>query len=874
MRPPMRRIVRFAALLLVVTAVARAQTANPSPLTSERANAATAPGDWIVREGRANSALQSGFPATAALLYRDVLADPALAGEARPRATLALVTALLDAGEVAEAEAELKNYKGPSDSSYRLRAGLLAAQTRRRDAARTELGEVNAGDLSAGERAWWFFLQAQIADLDNDVVRANSLYSQAIQAAVSEQQRARFTLGQAQAQLRMANPPTEQELNAWRNNMEKHAGQGLGYDSARYYAAGLYRLNRGSEALAVLERQLLVIPAGERNVADQFRLMIGLIAGETTPVARRAFHELVRSGVKAETQRTALYLLARGSRTPAAREELRRALGELIGAPSLHPIIEDLRLVRAQVALMDKQYNAAEEDARLLLEFFPGSPLKPAALGVRLAVAWDLRLYRSAADLASQLRLLVAAGRERAELGVLVAEAYFRAGDFKNAADAYEALLRDVHAAPQVMPAGELIFMRVLSDIEAGQIEAAAALLDEMATNPSFDVESRWQAEWNLIREMQARKQTVSAQARVEKLLAGGTAGVAGELRVRLLWLRAKLSFDNGAAQAAASQVDDLLAAVGAAQLEPALKNEVTSTAELLKAQALLELGRDADGAALLDKLRADFRGSKAALFSYLVQAARQAQRGDLAGAQKTLADMAEANRGSEFAPFALYQAALYSEQQGLDRNLQKAHELLEQLVKNYPRDELVFYARLKQGDLLRKLNDFGSARLVYEDLINNRGQHPDVLLAQIALADSLFAQGTNNVANYESAAALYERLRDLPSAAVDLRVEAGYKWGFALSRRGRGPEAIAALWGVVDAFLIDAGTAAKLGAKGRWWMAKTLLELGQQLEDAGKLDEAQRAYQLIVDNKLGGVAEATAKLARFRAPAVEAPKP
>jgi cellulose synthase operon protein C len=147
-------------------------------------------------------------------------------------------------------------------------------------------------------------------------------------------------------------------------------------------------------------------------------------------------------------------------------------------------------------------------------------------------------------------------------------------------------------------------------------------------------------------------------------------------------------------------------------------------------------------------------------------------------------------------------------------------------------------------------------------------------LLAQIALADSLFAQGTNNVANYESAAALYERLRDLPSAAVDLRVEAGYKWGFALSRRGRGPEAVVALWGVVDAFLLDAGTAAKLGAKGRWWMAKTLLELGQQLEEAGKLDEAQRAYQLIVDNQLGGVAEATAKLARFRAPAVEAPKP
>lgn len=870
----MRRIVRLAALLLLSLVVSHAQTTSPSPLASERANAATAPGGWIVAEGRANSALQSGFPATAALLYREILGDPALADEARPRVTLALVTALLDSGDIAAAETELRAYHGPSDSSYRLRAGLLAAHARRRDAARTEVGEVNADDLTPGERAWGLFLQAQVADLDNDVVRANSLYAQAIQAAVSDQQRARFTLGQAQAQLRMSTSPTEQELNAWRSNMDKHAGQGLGYDSARYYAAGLYRLNRGQEALAVLERQLPVIPPSERNVADQFRLMIGLIAGETTPVARRAFRELVRSGVKPETQRTALYLLARASRTPAEREELRRMLSELIGAPTRHPIVEDLRLVRAQAALQDRQYNAAEEDARLLLEFFPGSPLKSAALGVRLSVAWDLRLYRSAADLASQLRALVPAGRERSELGVLVAEAYFRAGDFKSAADAYEAILRDVHAAPQVVPTGVLIFMRVLADIRADRLDAAAVLLDEMAGNQAFDVESRWQAEWNLIREMQARNQNGPARARVEKLLAGGTANVPGELRVRLLWLRAKLSFDNGAPEAAAGQVDELVATVKTAQLDPALKNEVTSTAQLLQAQALLELGRDADGATLLDRLRAEFRDSKAALYSYIVQASRQGRRGDLAGAQKTLSDMVDANPRSEFAPFALYQAALYSEQQGLDRNLQKAHELMERLVRDYPRDDLVFYARLKQGDLLRKLNDFGSARLVYEDLINNRGQHPDVLLAQLALADSLFAQGANNVTNYESAAALYERLRDLPTAPTDLRVEAGYKWGFALSRRGHGREAVTALWGVVDAFLIDAGQAAQLGAKGRYWLSRALLELGQQLEDGGKIDEAQRAYQLIIDHQLGGVAEATAKLGRFRAGPAEGVKP
>jgi tetratricopeptide (TPR) repeat protein len=165
----------------------------------------------------------------------------------------------------------------------------------------------------------------------------------------------------------------------------------------------------------------------------------------------------------------------------------------------------------------------------------------------------------------------------------------------------------------------------------------------------------------------------------------------------------------------------------------------------------------------------------------------------------------------------------------------------------------------------LRKLNYFPQARQVYEDLTNNSSQHPDILLAQLALADTLFALGANSAANYESATALFERLRDLPSAPVDLRVEAGFKWGYALAKRAQPAKAQTIFWSVVDAFLLDAGQAAKLEAKGRYWVARALLELGQIHEDAGRLDEAQRAYQLIVEHKLYGVAQAQAKLARFR---------
>lgn len=48
--------------------------------------------------------------------------------------------------------------------------------------------------------------------------------------------------------------------------------------------------------------------------------------------------------------------------------------------------------------------------------------------------------------------------------------------------------------------------------------------------------------------------------------------------------------------------------------------------------------------------------------------------------------------------------------------------------------------------------------------------------------------------------------------------------------------------------------------------MSRSLLQLGQIHEDAGNLDEAQRAYRLIVDSKLGGSAQAREKLARYQA--------
>jgi tetratricopeptide (TPR) repeat protein len=177
-----------------------------------------------------------------------------------------------------------------------------------------------------------------------------------------------------------------------------------------------------------------------------------------------------------------------------------------------------------------------------------------------------------------------------------------------------------------------------------------------------------------------------------------------------------------------------------------------------------------------------------------------------------------------------------------------------------------MFYARLKQGDLLRKLNKFGAAQQAYQLLVDNFPEHQDVLLAQLALADCHYAQAASDPAHWENAAVICERLQDLPTAPVDLRVEAGFKHGYAQVKRGNPAQAERAWWLAVNTFLLDAGKAAELGAKGRYWMARVLLELGDLYEKEARLEQARRAYELLLQQKLPGETLAQQRLARFTA--------
>ncbi|MEO7599544.1 MAG: tetratricopeptide repeat protein [Opitutus sp.] len=860
---------KFLALWLAVAAALMMSAQQPlnAPVPLVTSQSLPSPGEQVLDVLAAQRAQEMGFPSAAIAIYRKLLETPR--GD-RAALILGLSTALLEEGRPGETKEVLELYPGPRLSPWLLRLGLAEAQEKRYLAARAALGPMHEEELSRGEMSWLRYLQAVVVEADGDHEKASNLFSQATEAATSTQARARFLLKRDQALLRSGANASPERLDLARRNFEQYQGRKVGYGFARTYAVMLDAAGKKNEARTILQAQLRSLPAEERNELDETRLLLGLIAGAEGGAGRNALEQLLERGADRDKQRIALQVLAEASPRPPQLTEFRQLLGRLIAAAPAHPILEDVLLFRAEVALTvaraDKGsdgYAQAEEDARMLLEKFPGSPLKAYALSVLTAAAWEQLLYRTAADFAVKARAELPAGPERAALGVLIAEAWFRARDFRSAADAYAAALRE---PPAGVSRGSLMFQRVLAEIESGDAQLAASVLDELARDAAFDVVNRWRAEWNLARALQVNSKTSEAYARVTRLLARSGPGddVPAELRARMTWLQVRLS-------AAANQPEQTLQLIAALTpslqgISAELRNEIAGSSELLRASATFSLGRDAAALDILKKLRVDFPKSDAAVYSYFDEAEYYARQDKTVEAQHLLTKLADDFPENAYAPLALFKAALQAERLGQDANLIEANGYIEDLIKRYPDSPLVFAARLKQGNLLRKLSQFPQAQRAYEELVNKFPQRRDIAVAQLALAETHNAQSMNEPSHAESALVLFEHVRDRVDAPLDARVEAGFNIGLLHVRRGEAAQAEEVWWrNVVYEFLVKGDESRQLGEKGRYWMTRTLLELGALYEQQEKLEQAKESWLLILRSKLGfGEGLAKSRLARF----------
>ena len=882
---------------LAIAVLARAQDAGPitapSPLVApvRGPSAGSAAGGLLA----AQRAHDLGLPQLAADIYRQAREAP---GADRTALTLALATALLDAGNAEEAERALAEIPEPRNAAWHLRAGLAAVQLRKIDAARAELAAIRESDLPEEDHPWWWFFQGQLVDLApvRELSRANDFYLRAERAAPTELARARFQLAAERLRLRFKEAK-QADLRLSLATYESNRGTALGYEAAETHAVALDALGQREEAAKFLQGVIATVPNQQRDWWDRLRLVLGIIGDKSrNGPGRVALTQLIEQGHDASgvKQRQALQMLEAASKSDDERKHFRDLLQKLVTAKPDHAIKESLLFFRAQLGLAEKDFLQAEEDAKALLQHFPRSPLRVHALGLLTQSAWEQRRFRSAADYAQKaLAELAPAGaagakpppnlaRARADLGVLVAEARFRSGlaqgdqtDFRQAAEAYAAVVRERPAGLDPAKIGALMFQWVLAEIKAGTGEAGK-VIDRLARDPAFDLENRWQAEWSLARALQLQGDAgrKEAYARVNALLrepATGEGTLKPELRARMGWLQARLAFENNEPEQAIRLIDALIATPG--EIDAGLRAQIASTAVLLKAQAEFALGREPAAIETLQRLREDFKQTDAAIWSFIIESEHYAAQDKIDRARTTLIHLTdnEQYKNSSVVPYALYRLALYSERLGRDENLAEAIKRIEDLIAHpaaVGEADLIFTARMKQGDIFAKRNDFPAAQRAYETLVNNYGRRPDVAIAQLALAKTHNAQSSDDPSGThgEAARLAFEQLLDRLAAPVDVRIEAGYNLGKLLERRAKLEEAARAWWRVIDEFMLKEKSVAELGPKRSYWLARTLVDLGEVRQKQGLLDEATAVYKLILEQRLPYTEVARARLGQLGA--------
>jgi tetratricopeptide (TPR) repeat protein len=173
-------------------------------------------------------------------------------------------------------------------------------------------------------------------------------------------------------------------------------------------------------------------------------------------------------------------------------------------------------------------------------------------------------------------------------------------------------------------------------------------------------------------------------------------------------------------------------------------------------------------------------------------------------------------------------------------------------LAERYASDPLFYFARLKQGNLLRSMNDFAGAQIIYENLINGFPAHEMRYVAELSRADCMLALAGNETTALADVIVVLERLLDLPNLPLDFQAEAAHKWAFALLKSESPDQAKEVLALSVPRFL-DTPQVENLGATGRYWVARSMLQLGEIFEGENALSEARDIYGMLVKYNLPG---------------------
>lgn len=860
-------IFRWLPVLLVVSGGLSHLSAQDQPSATFAETSATVEADsaiWRMRAGL--DAMAAGLPSLAEDIFSRMASDEGVEPAVRNRARLELVAALALQRRLREARGELSQVEPPYPDRFHLYQGLLHYAVRDYIGVEESLSRIEPRSLADEHRAWYFLLLSVDLTQRGDETGAASALEQARMEVTNSAQRAYIEAFRLSGRL-LTGRVDEDVIEELEERLEDNQGTALGISFARQYAVALNLQGQSEAALEVLRRQLTTLSAAEADERAQLLLLVGLIAGPSSARGQVALLDILRTRrVPREVQQIALYQLASALRGASAEVQanFRTALDAIIDAGST-PLQDELLILRAYLRLEKGELEGASADATQLVDEYPGSGLRSDALYLLAYLAWTAETprYRRAADYLTRLRDTIPPGAEQARMSRLIADCYFLKGDFQTAADAYHKALED-RERDQASSA-EIRYQIVESLRRSGDLNGAATA----ARDPSWGWrDPHWaEANWNVIVALHQAGQLEQARQSASRLLASAPADSPSPVVHRLRWFSAYLAYRQGRWAIAQGSAQSAIDALSGDSVERGVQSALLAHNRLLLAQSKLRRGEVETALAELAALRQPGSNADAAVLAFFEEAHHYARDFRLADAQLLLRQLADTYPNHPNAPAALLEAAMMADRQAIERTQREALDILASFLERYPQHPLVFQVLRLQGDIARKLNRFDLALEYYNRMVERfEGTEQPLYLAHLAAANCLLAMTAREPGRADLAIARLDRVLSDPGAPVDAQAEASFLLGTLYAQQNNRPRAREVYWQATQRFLLDGANARQLGAKGRYWLGRSLAELAELFLADEEIRSAIETYRLIAAYGLPGRRVAQVRIGQLRA--------
>ncbi len=802
----------------------------------------------------ARISLESGLPALAQNIAEDGLMKFSPPPQIADELTAICADALLAQGNyelVQKYVATISKDKQSPDNKIRL--ALASVGMNKPEQAEEFLKDIDPKKISNKSYVWFKLAKGYI--LYENGKSAEALKEFAIAAKLNKNPYIAADIEIAINLCRLSENFEEKNLPQLADDLAKkvslYMGTPAGFQFAKQYAVALFKLGKTTEAIEVLDQQLQIELAQEID-KDEIKLLSAALMKDPAR-QHKLLSEILQTTSSTNIAEFAIALLVRNP--DSTSEELLNFLNDILknGSKKIH---DRIYLEIAKLAVKRDDPKAAAENAEALTTKFPASKYKSEALRILTWAAFAENggknpEYRLAARYLTELSELETNPTRAQQTMLLAADSYYLNKDYATAAEQYDKLF-----SKMANKRGLLLNRAIDSFLALGELENAIKMTNKAYSLGGVADDDMWNAEWKIISKYREDGNSQKALDRINRAIT--STGKASEiLRLRMLWLRAKMTEELGNYPKTVDLADNILSDIEHSKLSDTKALDIIgANTMLMKARSLEKMDKfdDKYGAfESYEKLRQKYPTSTAAMQSYLNQARAEASLGHYQKAQRLCLSLAELKPQSNYAYTALFDSAMYARQIGLDSSYKSALATLDKLCNDFPDDSRNFYARIAQAEILRMLNVFADARKLYNGIINKYSTHPEIYLAWLGLADSTLAQKDRA----SDAVAIYERLYSLPEMPDDAKAEAAFKWGFALERANRVRDA-KEVWWITSSNLLSK---AKTGATGRYWIARSLYSLAKELEKSGMLRDARAAYEVIVKNKLPAADIAEKKL-------------